>query len=194
MQKVVLFTQDPFLTKTFIKNHGYLKDFHTVSSMDALLSFRDENTCVLYDFAGDHDALESLASRMNVFVLSQNPTFMEGSLLLDYNIRGYANRYISKLHLQQAFTLIDKGHVWLYPAFISEMIVHIKNKNHVNEKAFALLTTREREIALDVKSGMSNEQIKEKLNLTYNTVKSHISSIYQKVGVNNRFSLALKLA
>jgi len=194
VQKIILFTKDKYLAKTFKRNHAYLEEIQVLSNIEALHDMADENTCVLYDFDGDYFHLEILTARTNIFMLSHKPTFKEGSYLLNYNIRGYANRYISKLHLQQAFHLIEKGHVWLYPAFISEMIVRIKNKEEVNEKALALLTKYERSIALDVKSGMTNIQITQKLNVTYQTVQSYINSIYTKVGVNNRFSLALKLA
>ena len=52
------------------------------------------------------------------------------------------------------------------------------------------LTMREREVIRLVSDGLSNKEVARKLNLTEGTVKQHLSSIYGKVGVNNRTMLA----
>lgn len=48
------------------------------------------------------------------------------------------------------------------------------------------LSPREREIAYMVLQGKSNPEIEAELFISINTVKNHISKIYQKFGVNNR--------
>lgn len=57
-------------------------------------------------------------------------------------------------------------------------------------EACEAMTTREREIALLVASGLSNKEIARNLNLTEGTVKVHLNRIYQKASVNNRTALA----
>ena len=52
------------------------------------------------------------------------------------------------------------------------------------------LTQREREVMRLVSGGLSNKQVGRKLNVTEGTVKVHLSSIYEKLGVNNRTTLA----
>lgn len=49
-----------------------------------------------------------------------------------------------------------------------------------------LLTDREMEILRLIDKGLSNKEIGDLLNLTVNTVKTHIKSIYGKLGVNGR--------
>lgn len=49
-----------------------------------------------------------------------------------------------------------------------------------------LLTMREREILLDLASGARNEEIAAKRHLSLATIKSHLSSVYRKLGVRNR--------
>ena len=51
------------------------------------------------------------------------------------------------------------------------------------------LTNREREVAALMISGMSNSEIAERLVLSFNTVKIHVSNVYKKVGVSGRVEL-----
>ena len=48
------------------------------------------------------------------------------------------------------------------------------------------LTSREREVLVEVASGATNREIGERLYLSPHTVKEHTSSIYRKLHVRNR--------
>jgi LuxR family maltose regulon positive regulatory protein len=49
-----------------------------------------------------------------------------------------------------------------------------------------LLTDQERRILLLITDGLSNKEIADRLNITFQTVKSHIKNVYRKLSVNNR--------
>ncbi len=51
------------------------------------------------------------------------------------------------------------------------------------------ITEREKEILLLVLEGKTNKEIEKKFYISYKTVKSHLYSIYQKMGVKNRLQL-----
>jgi len=53
-----------------------------------------------------------------------------------------------------------------------------------------LLTRREIEVMLRVADGLPNKEVGSRLNISEGTVKIHLHSIYNKVGVSNRTSLA----
>jgi two-component system, NarL family, nitrate/nitrite response regulator NarL len=55
-----------------------------------------------------------------------------------------------------------------------------------SEKALAVLTRCERQIAKLVSAGLLNKEIGRQLNLTAGTVKVHLHNIYQKLEINNR--------
>ena len=55
------------------------------------------------------------------------------------------------------------------------------------------LTTREIQIAKAVSEGRGNRDIATQLGITEQTVKNHLTSIYEKVGVGSRLQLALKV-
>jgi two-component system nitrate/nitrite response regulator NarL len=53
------------------------------------------------------------------------------------------------------------------------------------------LTRRELEIISAIASGRSNREISDKFSISQNTVKHHVTNIFDKVGVYNRLELAL---
>jgi two-component system, NarL family, nitrate/nitrite response regulator NarL len=57
----------------------------------------------------------------------------------------------------------------------------------------AALTSREIQIARSVAEGRSNRDIATQLGITEQTVKNHLTSIFEKVGVTSRLQLALTL-
>ncbi|MEZ4518146.1 MAG: response regulator transcription factor [Chloroflexota bacterium] len=55
----------------------------------------------------------------------------------------------------------------------------------------SLLTRREQEITALVAEGMSNKEIAQSLNVSTNTIRSHISNILKKLKLSNRTQLAI---
>lgn len=53
------------------------------------------------------------------------------------------------------------------------------------------LTSREREVLQQIVKGKSNQDIAASLNITEQTIKRHISNIFNKVGVTSRLELAV---
>jgi DNA-binding NarL/FixJ family response regulator len=58
-------------------------------------------------------------------------------------------------------------------------------------QAAAALTTREREVLTCVAEGLANKAIARRLGISEKTVKAHLTSIFQRIGVTDRTSAAL---
>ena len=56
------------------------------------------------------------------------------------------------------------------------------------------LSQREKEVALLVAKGETNQMIANDLDISYNTVKLHIASIFEKLGIRSRVALAILLS
>jgi two-component system, NarL family, nitrate/nitrite response regulator NarL len=59
------------------------------------------------------------------------------------------------------------------------------------EKAIPALTGRERQIIRLVSEGLSNKAIARRLKITDGTVKVHLHTLFEKLGVSNRTALAV---
>lgn len=66
----------------------------------------------------------------------------------------------------------------------------IKQKKNTSN---LLLSKREEEIFNYILKGYTNKVIADKLWITINTVKKHLSNMYEKIGVSNRTELIYKL-
>jgi DNA-binding NarL/FixJ family response regulator len=152
-----------------------------------------------YDDEGIEGFLELLKEQypmVSTFLLSQKPTYAQGSALLKFGIKAYGNTHMAPIHLQEAVHAVKEGNVWLYPEFIQTMIQTLSSQKaslHVNHESLELLSHKEREIALLIKEGLSNKEIALREGITERTVKAHLSSIYEKLGIKDRLALALLL-
>ena len=85
---------------------------------------------------------------------------------------------------------VAAGEKWL-PADLVDGAIERMREDHAQLAAVSqLLTRREIEIMLKVAEGLTNSQVGSQLNISEGTVKMHLHSIYEKVGVSNRTSLA----
>lgn len=63
----------------------------------------------------------------------------------------------------------------------------------INEKIISQVTQREYELLRQIHAGNSNNQISEILNISVNTVKSHLKNCYLKLGVKSRVEALSKI-
>jgi RNA polymerase sigma factor (sigma-70 family) len=85
---------------------------------------------------------------------------------------------------------IAAGQKWL-PADLVEKASERQREHHAQiAKVSEVLSPREIEIMLKVAEGLSNKEVGRQLNISEGTVKMHLHSIYQKIHVTNRTSLA----
>jgi len=130
--------------------------------------------------------------KIKIFYLEDIPSYQTGKKLLPLGIKGYGNNRISKQPLLQAVETISNDKVWLYPDFIQDLIKDVTPFLHAkDESALDSLTNKEKEIAMLVSQGLSNNQIAVKSGISESTVKVHIRSIFSKLNIKDRLSLAL---
>jgi len=147
-------------------------------------------------FVSDAESLPALLRHYpsaKVLVLSPMPNFLEGVTLLQQGIRGYGNSYMQKTHFCQAVATIENDAIWIYPELMQELILQGAKAVVSNEDVLGSLSIREREVAKELEKGLSNKEIALALAITERTVKAHLSSIYEKLGVSDRLALAVLL-
>jgi len=85
---------------------------------------------------------------------------------------------------------IAAGQKWLPANFVEGANERLRVHQAEIAKVSEVLSPREIEIMLKVAEGLSNKEVGRKLNISEGTVKMHLHSIYQKIQVTNRTSLA----
>jgi len=113
--------------------------------------------------------------------------------------RGYLLKGASSSTLLQAIKTVHAGGVWIDKevplAETFEEIVRTQSAKYrepVNE-AIKSLTRREMEILRLVAEGLSNDEIGKRVFISEKTVKTHLTNIFDKLKVNNRFKAALMI-
>lgn len=140
--------------------------------------------------------IRSLAPSGRLFLLSDQPDHEEGLAFLKRGIVGYANTYISPERLAEAVNVIVSGGVWLGQKVIQQLILeaHANGKGaglHDPDPRLVVLSPMERRVAELVARGRTNLEIAAELGIAERTVKAHLTSIYGKLHIGNRLSLAL---
>jgi DNA-binding NarL/FixJ family response regulator len=110
---------------------------------------------------------------------------------------GYLLKDISPTELITALRALKNNVIQISPEIVRNMVQQKYNnedRGEIPEAAETLpwlktLTKREREIFTLLATGYDNEQIAEKLFLALQTVKNHVSVIYSKLGVKDRFEI-----
>ncbi|HEX6100585.1 MAG TPA: response regulator transcription factor [Thermoanaerobaculia bacterium] len=81
------------------------------------------------------------------------------------------------------------GHQWIDHAIGSRTIDGILRRQSGAAKAAAVLTAREIEVVRMVARGLRNKEIAGLLSITEGTVKAHLRTIFEKLGIDSRTKL-----
>lgn len=96
--------------------------------------------------------------------------------------------------LFESIRCIMSGNYWVGKENVSDLVKALRGdgspERTQKQRRFGL-TSRELEIITLVVAGYSNPEIANKLSISEQTVKHHISNIFDKLGVSNRLELAL---
>lgn len=98
--------------------------------------------------------------------------------------------------LIDAIRRIHVGETWLNLALLNKILETGKPNSRKAKKGFRVengesLTSRELEIIRIIGEGLKNKEIGERLNISEATVRHHLSSIYAKIGVEDRLNLVI---
>lgn len=98
--------------------------------------------------------------------------------------------------LVKAINTVYMGEMWFVRKLIDRTIKQLINQKksapeEVRASHHSLLTAREREVLTLICQGMKNKIIADKLFISETTVRYHLTSIFEKLKVNNRLELVV---
>jgi DNA-binding NarL/FixJ family response regulator len=114
-----------------------------------------------------------------------------GNDLVKKGVRGIFYNDDPLANLAKGVPAILDGELWFSRKDLMKCILDSNSDNQLAMELKAMLTAREREILMLIASGINNSQIAENLNISRNTVKTHLYNIYNKIKVPNRLQAAL---
>ena len=201
MNKIILFTNMSSIRKHWENALVNRYEPLHMEDFEQLISYFEKYRTpiiVLFDEMSVSNIEKSLSelegfSFVTILLFNAVPEVHHASTLLGKSIKGYENSYLDKENLIKMLESVENGNSWLFSDLTSYIINKYIQSNLENEPEFMLLLTeKEKDIALMIADGLSNKEIAEQEKIALSTVKGHISHIFEKAGVTDRISLALK--
>ena len=160
---------------------------------------------LLLDLAMPHhtglDALRDLSTRaggagpVRIILLTAAAEKKQVVEALQVGARGVVLKDSATQLLLKSIRVVMAGEYWVGRESVSNLVQYLRNlmqstNEETKQKKFGL-TPRELEIVSAVVAGYANREIAEYFKISEDTVKHHLSNIFDKLGVSTRLELAL---
>lgn len=154
-----------------------LRRFRELKPDVTILSLRMPDSCAI-DLLADYFAADE---RAKIIVLADQAGDAEISKALKKGALGYICKDVSPEELIKAVRVVGAGKKHIPPD-----IAAVLSENIGREE----LTNSEQRVLRMIVGGMSNKEIAFALDISENTVKTHVKNIFDKIGVSDRTSAA----
>jgi DNA-binding NarL/FixJ family response regulator len=109
------------------------------------------------------------------------------SILLSHKLDGVIATDTDTSLFLKALSVIHAGQVWIDNTKLKALLNYAESS--ARAKNTDKISRKEQEVIILVSQGFKNKEIADKLNISEQTVKAHISHIFRKVKVTNRSQL-----
>jgi two-component system, NarL family, nitrate/nitrite response regulator NarL len=191
MARVLLFTDEPVLATGFTSTVSSVPDFESVSVCHSIAELVETVPKLLPDVL-----LIDLTPEVTFGLLTQLQREAPGSRIvlwvrtistelayqaMELGVRGVLRKTLTPELMVKCLGKVSEGELWfdksLTASFLSAKMV--------------ALTRRESQLVALLSQGLKNKEIAATLQISEGTVKVYLSRLFQKVGVKDRFELAL---
>jgi DNA-binding NarL/FixJ family response regulator len=101
---------------------------------------------------------------------------------------GWVRKGESIDHLLGVIRGVVRGETWLPPAELGgvlRLLIEEQNERRGRDELLAVLTPRERDVLFHLVEGAGRKEVAERLQLSANTVRTHLQSLMAKLGVHS---------
>lgn len=139
----------------------------------------------------------STLNTLNIIVIKDHLNIVEVSRLLDLGIKGFLLSDLDEPFFVNAVKQVQNGHLCFDYRFTIELLIRYKSNNDIHKKTdstrlLKTLTKRELEILFLLTEGYTTQEIADKLYISENTARNHVSKILFKLNVKDRLNAVLK--
>lgn len=136
---------------------------------------------------------KEIPKSLKCVAFTSDPKLEYGAYFIQLGFKSYLSKDTQSAVIKHALLTVASGNVWLYPELLNFIIKKVDVSKEINgdKEKLGLLSEKEKEVAEMVSQGCSNKEIAERLDIQVITVKKHISSIFSKLNLKDRLSLAI---
>jgi len=152
---------------------------------------------LLLDYEGFGPDADSIISRLRqrgpetrILVMSTGSSNEDVERVLRAGAWGLVAKRLEFETLLRAIRAVARGEIWANRSATALALDHLADPVPAGRPG-SRMTKREMQVADGVTRGLRNKEIACELNIRERTVESHLNSIFQKLGVEGRFALAL---
>lgn len=130
--------------------------------------------------------LPALSATRDVIVVTASEAQEEALAVMRIGVRGLVFKRFALETLMDAIRAVQAGHVWMPPELQAAVTADWR------APAATRLTERELEVVRCVARGLRNAEVAARLHVSEVTVKTHLTNVFQKLGVRDRVELTLR--
>lgn len=127
---------------------------------------------------------------IKVIILSVSDDVGDLFTAIQYGAQGYLLKNMDPDDWLQYLRSVADGSSDVARGISGKLLYQFREADLEHSPATDSLTSREKEILIQVAKGLTNKQIGERLFITENTVKNHVKNLFSKLKVDNRVQLA----
>jgi DNA-binding NarL/FixJ family response regulator len=139
--------------------------------------------------------LEASASRVRTIILAASIEKSQIVEALEHGARGVVLKECASDLLMESIRTVMAGHYWIGREKVFDLLGTLRElqATRASEKSQNRygLSVRELQIVEKVAAGFTNNEIAKEFSVSERTVKHHLTSIFDKIGVSTRLELAL---
>lgn len=139
--------------------------------------------------------IKNINKDIKIIILTSHNSEQEVLDSIKAGASAYCSKDINPDRLADTVLSVIEGAVWFDPK-ISNVVLNALSSNQktdtLNVDESYNLTDREKEVLEYICEGLNNGEISKILDVSINTVKVHVSSIIQKLGVEDRTQVVVK--
>lgn len=135
--------------------------------------------------------LDRAGSRVAAVVLTASDSELDYAQAVKLGARGLVLKSDGPEKLFSAIRTVANGELAFSDELAQQVLTAMSAESKGSGDALARLSGRERQIAYHVARGLKNKDIGQTLNISENTVKRHLQSIFTKTGSRDRLELAV---
>ncbi len=167
------------------------KDFlNKIESLDVDLVLMDISMPVMNGIEATKLAIER-DPELKVMALSMNGDEDYYYKMIEAGVKGFLLKDSGIKEIERAIYSVIDGDSYFSNELLRRIISNLAKPADVKNEVDSLLSTREKEVLVEICNGLTNDEIAEKLFISAQTVKGHRSNLLSKTNCRNSASLVM---